>query len=239
MITPLLNLGFINSKILSSGGGDITSGLVAWYPFNEGSGTTATDTINGNNAALQGTLGNSTWQTGSFFFFPFAAPYAYWQAPDAGQLDFNSAITIIYYFNSVLDNNGSGGPISILGKGYNSQFFSGGAGNNSDITFYSYINFSAAGITSTGGSFFDGNWHQVCITWDSADGIFKIYKDGVLNNSSSTPTFGSISTVAEPLVIGDDNQYDQGKCYGAIKHVRIYNRALSQSEISTVYAFLT
>src|SRR6185436_4208957 len=70
-----------------------STGLVAAYSFNEGSGTTASD-LSGNN--LTGTLGGATWTTSGRFgnALSFNGTSARVTVPDAAPLDVTSAMTL-------------------------------------------------------------------------------------------------------------------------------------------------
>ena len=79
----------------------------------------------------------------------------------------------------------------------------------------------------------DANWHQISITFDGTN--VRTYKDGV--ESSGSPTARpSLNTVlgSNQFVIGSfkvANQYWNG----SIDDVRIYNRALSATEVTELY----
>jgi hypothetical protein len=81
----------------------------------------------------------------------------------------------------------------------------------------------------TGVSPTDGNWHLLVGTANGTQ--TKIYIDGVLSDSDSLTANGITST--QPLAIGCDNGVSGGSYFfqGVIDDVRIYNRALSETEI--------
>ena len=77
----------------------------------------------------------------------------------------------------------------------------------------------------------DGNWHYVSVTFES--GTVKMYKDGLQTGSFSYihgSGFGNTSNVFLGSAYGS-----QDFLLGLIDEVRIYNRALSASEVKALY----
>jgi len=81
-----------------------------------------------------------------------------------------------------------------------------------------------------------GKWQHVVGTFDESSGDAKIYIDGVLI-STVDKTAGTLHQPLSPLGIGAINDNSSwGKNFdGTIDEVRIYNRALSDSEVATLY----
>jgi len=75
----------------------------------------------------------------------------------------------------------------------------------------------------------DGQWHHVVAVYD---GALRIYIDGRLRASSPR----QINTSTSSLFIGSQAGGIQA-AEGAIDDVRIYNRALSATEVKTLYEF--
>jgi len=97
----------------------------------------------------------------------------------------------------------------------------------------------ASGLT-TGISLNDGNWHHVIVTWRSADGLTKLFKDGVLVYSgilaanTLIPNGGSLVIGSEQDSVGGGFEADQ-RYIGLLDEVAIYNRALSDIEVQQHY----
>jgi hypothetical protein len=73
-------------------------------------------------------------------------------------------------------------------------------------------------------------WYFICGTWDGS--TLSSYLNGSLN---STPvSVSTVQTIAGSLYIGNNNA---GNAYfpGSMAGFRIYNRALSGTEIGTLY----
>lgn len=81
-----------------------------------------------------------------------------------------------------------------------------------------------------------GAWHLYTATWDGGgDGKVRIYKDGVLDATSSTAILGTIAASSSNLTIGSGySGYALGG--GALDDVRVYGRALNGTEITAMFA---
>jgi hypothetical protein len=75
-------------------------------------------------------------------------------------------------------------------------------------------------------------WQHVAAVMDGSKGY--IYKNGVLQGSISTAT--PLPATAYNVIIGN-NPTNVRDFYGLIGEVRIYNRALSDKEIYTLYVY--
>ena len=97
------------------------------------------------------------------------------------------------------------------------------------------------GVTTTSGATFafgltnivgDGQFHHLAGTWNGS--AVKLYVDGVLEGSALT-SGTLVSGSAAEIVIGDHNPPNQGRrVHGLLDEVKIYNRALSASEIQAI-----
>lgn len=82
-------------------------------------------------------------------------------------------------------------------------------------------------------SIFASGWHHIVGTYDGASQ--NVYVDGVLKNSR--PTAGLIWASSAPLWIGSHIVgWDANPFCGTIDDLRIYNHALSESEVGTLAA---
>ena len=215
-----------------------TSGLVGWWKFDEGSGTTTADS-SGN--GYTGTLNNSpTWTTGKLGdALTFAGSNESVSVPDTAALDLAGSWTVSGWVNfSSLP--GAGNVAWIVEKtnasnqgnysiGYENKFIDG----NSTLMVY---------YTSSGGSTYVedpspislNTWYLVTGVWDSSSQYLYLYINGSLVSAGYTgaaPQTGS----GVPLYIGN-SQYNNSGLDGVIDDVHVYNRALSASEVYALYA---
>jgi hypothetical protein len=77
----------------------------------------------------------------------------------------------------------------------------------------------------------DDIWHYIVATWTSSQ--LTIYIDGVLDKTQSYNF--TFTTATNPLYIGRQNNTGEGYFRGNISTVQIYNRALTQQEITQNY----
>ncbi|MFZ5424170.1 MAG: LamG domain-containing protein, partial [Patescibacteria group bacterium] len=87
-------------------------------------------------------------------------------------------------------------------------------------------NITAYGSTSVN----DGNWHHVAITYEYATQAVKFYVDGNYEIEDTVAPSESLGTSIDALTIGESLQ-------GQVDEARIYNRALSSSEVQNLYAW--
>jgi hypothetical protein len=82
----------------------------------------------------------------------------------------------------------------------------------------------------------DTNWHLYTMVADKSANKIKLYKDGV-ELTVTTSNYGSWPTVdnTDPLSIGGLEPTPEGPYGGNMDELRIYNRALSPSEVSQLY----
>jgi hypothetical protein len=198
-----------------------TSGLVAAYAFDEGSGTTVTDASgNGNN----GTVSNATWSTAGKYgkALQFNGTNALVTIPDAASLHLSTAMTLEAWVDPSTVNSAWR---DVVYKGNDNYYLEGTSGNGS----------FPDGGTIAGGSYADavgtaklatGTWTFLALTYDGS--TLRLYVNGT--QVASTAHTGAIATSSNPLQIGGDSIYGQYFA-GLIDNVRVYNVALTATSI--------
>lgn len=194
------------------------SGLVGWWKFNEGGGTTALDS------------------SGSFNTGSFSSAITYVPGIDGSALSFPGTVSVAVPTTASLQSNtmtvaawvkrlGAGG---ILGRfnGVSSSSENGLYPTGSSLTAHFYQN--ATNNTLTGGSLPANEWHHVAFVLGNSSQ--NLYIDGQLVASGAVPGTNSPSNAA--LNIGWS--WLGGYFNGLIDNVTIHNRALSASEISSM-----
>jgi prepilin-type N-terminal cleavage/methylation domain-containing protein len=208
--------------------------LVGYWSFDEGSGTIAKDySGKGNNGTLYNfnftaTSGWTTGKVGGALSFDGVNDYV---QKDTFTMFPSTQITAGFWMKT-LDTTKSGTAISYARSRMDNEFL-----------IYNYRNFAphigGAAIT-TGVSANDGNWHYIVVTWKSPGGQLNMYKDGQRVFSGSLLSGYSIVS-GGCLVLGQEQDtvcggFDVTQAFlGLIDEVRIYNRALSDSEIKALY----
>ena len=198
-----------------------SSGLVASYSFDEGTGTTVVD-LSGNNN--HGTMVNAAWTTAGKFgsALVFNGTNALVTINDSASLKLTSAMTLEAWVNpSVI----SAAWRDVIYKGNDNYYLEGSSDNGGVIA--AGGTFAGANGNAYGSAVLPTNvWSHIAATYDGA--ALRLYFNGTIISSQGQT--GAISTSTNPLQIGGDSIYGQF-FQGAIDEVRIYNRALTQAEI--------
>jgi len=83
-------------------------------------------------------------------------------------------------------------------------------------------------VGANSGNIYDNNWHHIVLTWDGS--TERLYADGVLDPDTKTTTG---TTLVNQNKIRFGNQLTGDFWFtGAIDKVIIYNKALSQAEVT-------
>lgn len=205
-------------------------GLVAAYAFDEASGALTHDSSgNANHGSVTNALWSASGHSGSALLFDGSSDYV--QVPNSASLNVaGTGLTVELWANIT---SSSGGDYVLLGKPWT-------VGTTGSPPYQFGLEFGASASTldfyfgDTGGASHGrysltapiGTWVHVAYTYDGT--AVNGYLDGVLR--ISTPTTGSIQGRPTPLLIGVDGSLGQG-FKGRLDDVRIYNRALTVTEI--------
>jgi hypothetical protein len=199
------------------------SGLVAAYGFNETSGFTAFDeTTNNNDGTISGATRTASGKYGSALSFDGTNDVVL--VPDASSLDLSSGMTLEAW---VYPTSAMSSWKAVMQKESDAWFLNANT----------FTNHVGAGGT-LGGTCCEvvegpnalplNQWTHLAGTYDGS--ALRLYVNAT-QVSSLTQT-GGIQVTGSPLRIGGDT-YGGEFFPGRIDEVRIYNRALSQSEIQT------
>jgi hypothetical protein len=197
-------------------------GLVAHWKFDDGSGGTATDSAGTNNGTLNG---NPTWTAGRIdgaLSFDGTGDYVSLAPISVLTGDTVTAqawirVSDLTGSNPILTQN----IFSMTKDGYYFQV------SGSRPTFYVINGFTSAQAISPEIINAD-QWYHVAGTNDGSN--LKLYVDGLLKSSVSSTGFTGVNNNA---YIGSDSI--SGLYYtGLIDDVRIYNRAVSESELQDI-----
>jgi Concanavalin A-like lectin/glucanases superfamily/PQQ enzyme repeat len=197
-----------------------TPGLVAAYGFNEGSGMVVNDASgNGNN----GTISGATWTTSGKYgnALNFNGTNARVTINNAPSLQLTSAMTLEAWVYPTTVNSAWR---DVIYKGNDNYYLEGTSPNSSRPA----MGGTFAGDLYGTSPLTANTWSHLAATYDGA--TIRLYVNGV--QVASRAQTGAIATSMNPLQIGGDSIYGQYFA-GRIDEVRIYNRALSVTEIQS------
>jgi hypothetical protein len=199
-----------------------TTGLVGAWNFDEASGTTVQDVSGwGNN----GTLSNATRVAGKYGnALSFNGTNAMATVPDSASLDLASALTVEAWVKPT-KISGSWRTVVIKERPADLAYalYAGNGAQMPSGHVYTTRDASAAGTATLPLN----TWKHLAATWDGS--TQRLYVDGVQVAFSSLS--GSATVSNSPLRFGGNAVW--GEFFqGLIDDVRIYNRALSASEVN-------
>ena len=202
----------------------IASGTVGYWKLDESTSTIAYDfSGNGNNGTLYNSPASTTGQIGQARSFNGAN---YVQVNNSSSISMGtSAHTVTAWIK--LNSYGTYRPVVAKRSGGTVDFSYHINDSAGDGKMASYNGLNSVGSTNAVSL---GAWHHVA--WVYSDGTISFYLDGASNGSASQ-TSGAANSAN--LYIGTDNGTTQYYFDGAIDDARLYNRALSATEIKNIY----
>jgi alpha-tubulin suppressor-like RCC1 family protein len=206
----------------------IDASLVGRWKMDEGTGTTANDSVGVNHGTFVIT---PTWGTG---------------VHGAGSLNFNMEDRDAVQINSIFGGPHAG-TVSMwvnarrADTGPGSYFFSLGdyimlkANENEGIRLEAWQG-SAYMVAETRKNILGSGWHYVTATWDDTNDNFRVYVDGVMRGDLYNNTTDIVFTgKSSNTYFGRWNTNANYDFDGGLDDVRLYNRALSPSEAAELY----
>jgi hypothetical protein len=201
-------------------------GLVGWWRFDEGAGNIVSDSSGHGN---DGTVYGATWVDGKHGkALSFDGVEDHVKVNNHATLQITGDLTIAFWVNTTslsaamvpVDKHWAGEYFAkILATGA-LRFAHGAPGNAEELTVL-----PAGSITA-------GSWIHIAVVRNTSTTQLTAYKNGVAGSPVSYTKTPTAST--QDVYIGmEDAAYNP--FYGAIDEVRIYNRALSQDEIQTLF----
>ena len=219
----LLAIGIVVVVLMpASGAVSATSGLVAAYGFEEGSGATAADSSgNGND----GTIANATWTSsgayGSALHLDGSGPGVL--VPDSPSLHLRHAMTLEAWVKPAAI---SAAWRDVVYKGDDNYYLE--ATSPMSGLPAGGVSVNGGGHTETFGTtaLSTARWTHLALTYDGS--ALRLYIDG--NEVSSVSETSSLRSSTNPLEIGGDGIYGQ-YFEGLIDEVRVYDIARTPDEI--------
>lgn len=207
----------------------ITSGLVGWWPLDDGTGSsTARDASgNGNTGTLSNMDPNTDWVEGGLDFDGSNDKVTTGIYPSA---EGTVSICALVKFDTLSRQQ------FLMGAGdtpNNRRYYLGlDASNN----FFCGIGNTYVGLgqQNTASGYGTGELHHLCMTrTGTTSGTFYVYSDGI-EKVSRAYTFSGTSSYL--FYMGDRHAGDSYPVDGIMRDVRIYNRTLTATEIAAIAA---
>jgi len=211
----------------------LPNGLIAYYSF-DGNANDKIGSFNGNVQGATLTKGRDNRINSAYAFESTSENYIEF---GTGMLSGSGDFSILIWINTTQSPNNTVGRIlqqrSSGSSGYNGQYMLE-VNSQGKIKFNTYSNGYKWNVTSSI-ALNDGNWHH--LTFLQTDNGGKMYLNGNLHKTDNSSGRVTLLTTNKTYVGGDlrdNNRWYSGK----IDDIKIYNRALTESEIQTIYNML-
>jgi hypothetical protein len=205
----------------------LTDGLMAYYPF---SGNTNDTSGNGNN----GSGSNLSLTTDRFnntnSAYTFNGSNSQVSIPDSQTLNPSKQISISLWVKQG-GANGSNSYQAVISKGLNNTVDDYGIRMSREFRMFGELRTDAFYNTysDTQSQVTAGQWYMLTMTYNGSNLLFY---ENTAQKGNSPPVSGNINDGSLAVLIGNNG----GEAFkGVIDDVRIYNRALTQAEINTLY----
>lgn len=222
----------------------LAKGPLAYWRLNEESGTTASDltpgAVNGTyNGAIVG-IPEGPYSDVKSFSARFdgvndyvdltpltlttkALSVSAWIKPT--DLTTNASYSVVYQDTNTVPDYG----LAFTTNGTQLVFYVNTSGDNETTYTIGILTVPISAATYT-----DGNWHHLVATYDGAN--MNLYSDGTLIGGPQAHT-GITTTTSTELCIGcNSNALGTESFKGQLGEIALFNRALSTTEISSIYA---
>jgi len=201
--------------------------IVALWHFDEGTGTTAFDSAGSND----GTINGASWTTSGMFdkALSFDGSDDYVDCGNNTSLDVTTAITIEAWVKAPSAGQTNGDALVWKKGAYLIQYWN----NRVNAGVYTTADGWGGSSWLSTKTIFDNTWHHVALTYDGS--TMLLYIDGALDTSKTLTTGGNIVTNANDLYFGCRTPTTY-LFNGAIDEVRIWDEALSASQLGDVSA---
>jgi PKD repeat protein len=201
-------------------------GLVGAWSFDEGSGTSAKDSSPNGNA---GTLGGGVaWTTAGKYggALSFDGVDDWVTVPDSASLDLTGPLTMTAWARPTTLGSWRQVLLKESASGLAYALYATNDSGNQPSAYYSIGGADRAVVAPT--ALQAGTWTHLAATYDGS--ALRLYVNGTL--VQSTPMSGAVAQSNGPLRIGGNSVWGEWFS-GLIDEVRVYDRALSPSEVVT------
>lgn len=224
LIFCFLSVGLLTAQVDST---TLNDGLVGYWDFNEGSGSIANDL---SSLSYDLTLSGGGWVTGKYDYGYKLNDTSYADMATTYTLSRSASSFSLWLFSDGNYQSNYGSTGIILGVNtdkYKSYFGLTNVGQTTSYAPYGETNNNGQFYAQTEYSVQKGIWVNVIVVFNSSS-IAKVYTNGVLTYTSGALTY-------DLLFNRVGNITSDTLCSVVIDELRIYNRALSASEVTELY----
>jgi Concanavalin A-like lectin/glucanases superfamily len=214
----------------------LTTGLLAYYKFDEASGTRVDATGNGHDLTSNNGVGSGTGILNNGANFVRASSQSLTCATTAPLKTLGSAFSISFWAN-VTDISTRGTIISNINGNAAAWIAKEGSGNTPDAVRITIDNFATGWLSS--GEFTPGRLDHFVVVYDptkSGINALVVYRNGNIRSqiTAGSPIASSFASGSNNLTIGNGVS-GYGFLDGLLDEFGIWNRALTQSEVLLLY----
>jgi hypothetical protein len=213
----------------------LSNGLIAYWSLDENTGTSATDSSGNSNTE---TLSAANWNTGKYGS-SWNGDGGKWITTGADDNDFDFTGTDDFTYSMWIKSDSSTNPTNnefLVDKenataGYGIYFSTNGFpvfGTDDDSSF------TPDDFAEYQTDIYDATWHHITAVKKGTTNI-KIYVDGVLRVTTPVTATGSLANTDFLTIGAQDNVAANDEFTGDIDDIRVYRRALSDSEVASLY----
>jgi arabinan endo-1,5-alpha-L-arabinosidase len=215
--------------IADQGPVDVNEALIAWWKFDEGSGTVAEDSSTSN---YDGNIIGPTWVTNDPnrpIVLSFDGTNDYVDLPD-GFADFDGLTVAVWAYPTAATSNSR---FIDLGNGQaNNNILLGRSSSTNSLIFEVYYGTVRIGYLLASGAIELNKWQHFAATVDES-GYSVLYKNGQpIQTGSTTPPWNVTRT---NNYIGRSNWASYAYCQGRLDDIRLYDKALSANDVNNIY----
>jgi hypothetical protein len=204
-----------------------TNGLVGWWPFN---GNAIDESINTNDGTVNGATLTSDRFGNANSAYSFNGVNDYIQISNSSNFNLANGHSISIWFNP------NGIQQSVIIEKFNNTNGLGDGGPQLVLRTNQLIDFSI--YNNNSGNFLYSNtpstsqsWQHIIATWNG--NLIRLYQNSVLIDS--IPFSSILNPCIEPMMIGKRAFQSDLHFNGKIDDIGIWNRSLTQQEITTLY----
>lgn len=235
-------------------------GIVAYWPFDEGRGTTTRDVVGDITDPVHYVFTQARYKPASDPLWQSGLPgqgvlsnallfdgYSTWVSREANQAPaLTDALTVEAWVAPRAFEWGDEGKLSAIVDRHDEAARQGyilGVGRHGTWSFQAGINGTWQSVWADPGAALERDrWHQVTVTFSAAEGMMRLYLDGRAAGSHATPPGAAITPYPGNLLIGRHNQpvvingtFAVNMFAGLIDEVRLRDRALSANQVKAGY----